>query len=191
MEAAAAPLPYDSKIEYLEGDGLGYINTGIQTGGDIIVKMSLYKTSLNVGKWCFGGCSSIGSNMFGVYHRNTSFDIRFGYRNSYYIGPLYADLPDVVDIEVGNGIFKVAGTSVSYTLATFTGTYGIIIFGLNASTKYLSSVKIKSFYIKKGSLEMDMIPVRVGTVGYMYDRVSGQLFGNDGAGDFVLGPDIV
>lgn len=35
----------------------------------------------------------------------------------------------------------------------------------------------------------DFIPVRKGTVGYLYDRVSGKLFGNAGTGDFVLGPD--
>ena len=39
----------------------------------------------------------------------------------------------------------------------------------------------------------DFIPVRVGSganaVGYMYDRVSGELFGNAGAGAFVIGPD--
>jgi hypothetical protein len=33
--------------------------------------------------------------------------------------------------------------------------------------------------------------VRKGTVGYLYDRVSGKLFGNAGTGDFVLGPDVV
>ena len=37
---------------------------------------------------------------------------------------------------------------------------------------------------------LDLIPVRVGSVGYMYDRVSGRLFGNDGTGVFVLGPDL-
>ena len=40
-----------------------------------------------------------------------------------------------------------------------------------------------------GVVLADMIPVRVGSVGYMYDRVSGQLFGNDGTGDFIVGPD--
>lgn len=34
---------------------------------------------------------------------------------------------------------------------------------------------------------MDLISVRVGQVGYMYDKVSGQLFGNAGTGTFVLG----
>jgi hypothetical protein len=40
-------------------------------------------------------------------------------------------------------------------------------------------------------LVFDGIPVRIGATGYMYDRVSGQLFGNSGTGNFVLGPDVV
>ena len=36
---------------------------------------------------------------------------------------------------------------------------------------------------------MDLIPVRVGQVGYMYDKVSRQLFGNSGTGNFILGND--
>lgn len=35
----------------------------------------------------------------------------------------------------------------------------------------------------------DLISVRVGSVGYMYDRVSEQLFGNQGTGAFIIGPD--
>ena len=33
------------------------------------------------------------------------------------------------------------------------------------------------------------VPVRVGQVGYLFDRVSGQLFGNAGTGAFTIGPD--
>ena len=36
---------------------------------------------------------------------------------------------------------------------------------------------------------IDMIPVRKDGVGYMYDKVTGNFFGNDGTGDFVVGPD--
>ena len=38
-------------------------------------------------------------------------------------------------------------------------------------------------------LARDYIPVRVGQVGYMYDKISNTLFGNLGNGNFVLGPD--
>jgi hypothetical protein len=52
------------------------------------------------------------------------------------------------------------------------------------------------FLVKKVALTyngvcvFDAIPVRVGNVGYMYDKISGQLFGNAGTGDFILGNDI-
>ena len=36
---------------------------------------------------------------------------------------------------------------------------------------------------------IDMIPVRVGTEGAMYDRVSRKLFRNAGTGSFTIGPD--
>ena len=37
---------------------------------------------------------------------------------------------------------------------------------------------------------LDLIPVRKGNIGYMYDRVSGQLFGNQGTGAFIIGNDV-
>jgi hypothetical protein len=33
------------------------------------------------------------------------------------------------------------------------------------------------------------VPVKDNGVGYMYDKVSGQLFGNAGTGSFILGND--
>jgi len=36
---------------------------------------------------------------------------------------------------------------------------------------------------------VDFIPVRKEGVGYMYDKVSRQLFGNSGTGNFILGND--
>ena len=43
---------------------------------------------------------------------------------------------------------------------------------------------------RSGNVIHDFIPVRIGTTGYMYDTISGELFGNAGTGDFTLGPDI-
>ena len=50
----------------------------------------------------------------------------------------------------------------------------------------IMSAKIKD---AEYNILRDFIPVRVGNVGYMYDKVSGQLFGNSGTGSFILGPD--
>ena len=53
--------------------------------------------------------------------------------------------------------------------------------------------KGKTWYVKiykDGVLWYDLIPVRVGTTGYLYDRVSGALFGNQGTGAFSYGNDL-
>ena len=67
------------------------------------------------------------------------------------------------------------------------------IFRLFSSVKNRHGV-ISIYYFKawdeSDNLVLDLIPVRVGNVGYMFDRVSGQLFGNSGTGSFVLGPDV-
>ena len=39
------------------------------------------------------------------------------------------------------------------------------------------------------TLVRDFIPVRIGQTGYLFDKVSRQLFGNSGTGNFILGPD--
>ena len=50
--------------------------------------------------------------------------------------------------------------------------------------------KIYKFAIEENDvLLIDLIPVVKDNVGYMYDKVSGQLFGISGTGDFILGPD--
>lgn len=65
-----------------------------------------------------------------------------------------------------------------------------IIIGGMTSTNY-TYFKLYSFRIDKaGVTELDLIPVRVGAEGFMYDRVSGRLFGNAGTGRFIVGPDV-
>jgi hypothetical protein len=55
-----------------------------------------------------------------------------------------------------------------------------------------AGVGLRIYYCKiydNNNLVRDFVPVRVGTTGYMYDKVSRQLFGNIGSGSFTLGPD--
>ena len=71
---------------------------------------------------------------------------------------------------------------------TFGGTSANLklFYGYNANTKG----KITYYKHIKSNMTIELIPVRIGTVGYMYDKVSRQLFGNSGTGSFTLGPDI-
>ena len=61
---------------------------------------------------------------------------------------------------------------------------------MSASSRWYAKCRVSLLRIySNGVLVRDFIPVRKGTVGYLYDRVSGKLFGNAGSGDFVLGQD--
>ena len=76
---------------------------------------------------------------------------------------------------------------------TFTPLYSIYIGAMNGYKEHNNFTgKIYNVKISQGDeIVMDLIPVRVGTTGYMYDTVSGELFGNAGTGEFILGSDIV
>ena len=58
----------------------------------------------------------------------------------------------------------------------------------------ISGYQIDYYYVKfwdnNNNLVRDFIPVRVGNTGYIYDRVTRKLFGNQGTGSFLLGPDV-
>ena len=71
------------------------------------------------------------------------------------------------------------------------GTNQITLFRMTNSQSYAGKQQISYFkFSRNGELVRDLIPVRVSNVGYMYDKVSGQLFSNDGTGNFVIGPDM-
>jgi hypothetical protein len=75
-------------------------------------------------------------------------------------------------------------------LLTFTSTETTILFTDRANLGFGGAIYYFKIWDESGKLVFDAIPVRVGDVGYMYDKVSGQLFGNAGKGAFVLGSDI-
>lgn len=63
--------------------------------------------------------------------------------------------------------------------------------GTVRTTIEYAGTRIYAIKITKNSIPIrDMIPVRVGQVGCMYDKVSGKFFANQGSGSFTLGPDV-
>ena len=63
--------------------------------------------------------------------------------------------------------------------------------GGTVTSSRIASMRLYGFRMwnLSGTL-IDLIPVRSGNIGYVYDRVSRSLFGNQGTGNFVLGQDI-
>lgn len=184
--------PYDAEIEYLESTGTQYIDTGIIPDADTGIRIcasrpvntnDVYIAGLrnnnNQTRWCIG------------WSNNSKWYWGYGVSYASYVD---ADKVDFRLNYLNDGKIIVEDFSTTLRKLTFVPAYNIRLFG-SAGVKgnYTSAqVKIYSATITQGSrIILDLIPVRVGDVGYMYDRVSGQLFGNAGTGAFVLGSDAV
>ena len=200
MRKESQVTPYQ-RVEYLESSGTQYIDTGIsppQLGDRFLYHVEIMWQSrsnrqlMGAQNICFWGLNAAGRyesfNATAYNGSTTSFDVvefvmaKAGgktYRRFTYI----------------NQELQSSAWSSSSAFATS----NICIFGILETdgqaldTRYPCSCKIRSFRIfndQTGDVYFDAVPVRVGQVGYMYDKVSGQLFGNAGTGDFVIGPDI-
>lgn len=184
------PVSYDSEIEYLQSSGTQFVDTGVipnsETG--IYIKVTklntqdtymcgLRDTTGNT-RWCVGNIPYYGYVTYASNRsvaNNTTYTAYLNYlNNKKFSVPGYGDdvnLPTLSFTPSSNiRLFGSAGVSASYS--KWTG-------------------RMLACKISQGSdVIMDFVPVRVGQVGYMYDKVSGQLFGNVGTGDFILGNDI-
>ena len=184
-------LPYDSKIEYLEATGTQYIDTGIlYSVGMTVFVNAIYTANFStvqilVAPSAAGGCwmgnVPYGSGTFGFSNSNTGALGRSNIRTSlilnYISGKTYL-------------IDKSSMSSKNGNRSTNPTTDSMQIFGVSGN--YLSSAKLYSCQIHDANNNVlaDFIPVRKGTVGYLYDKISGALLGNAGTGSFTLGPDV-
>lgn len=177
------------RIEYLESSGTQYIDTGVYP--DSTYTFDTDVTLLNNGVTTLWGCRS-----FGLHDSlNSQCYLNFNppYFNYFYLFSTSTNLPDNWNSNfkpVLNTMYSLRGITVVPTMSVMT--YPITLFAFNnIGTIAPYTSRIGSFTAYSNGVKVcDMIPVRVGQVGYMYDKVSGQLFGNSGTGNFILGNDI-
>ena len=203
--------PFDSKIEYLQSSGTQYIDTGINY--DFSNKISIdvdiipinSNRSIIISNYCDGNASSIScelggtSNSHAIQPRfyisltsktntsdtwqnaltlNTSYQISYEYNKS-----------NGQKIFISNG----NTSTLTYTGTKYGTTKNLLLFSDHRANKsaIANGLIIKKLKIyKNAQIVRDFISVRIGTIGYLYDNVSEQLFGNNGTGSFTLGPDI-
>ena len=193
--AAPAPLPYDAQVEYLQSTGTQYINTGITpdsaTGFTAMVHSS----------------NSTDSYLIGLRNNNSNTRWGFGHVNTgyYYMYNVAGGTSDRLNEDpatlylnyLNDKKAKIVGTNtktINLPTLSFTPSYNIRLFGSAGVSASYTVWSGKIYYVKisqGSSVIMDLIPVRVGTVGYMYDKIGGNLLSNSGSGSFTLGNDIV
>lgn len=187
-------LPYDAEVEYLESTAGAYIDTGIKASGNLYIKTYLvdYFSENNLGRWTFGGRNAYNNKAFGLYINANTHKVDQAYYNTTTARNLYSSYPQSCWVEMKGGSLKIGNTTHTFAAKTFTSSYNFILFGLQNGASVISSggIRMATTYIDNSTVNLELIPVRVGQVGYMYDKVSGQLFGNAGTGSFVLGNDV-
>jgi hypothetical protein len=194
-------LPYDAEIEYLESTRTQYIKTDIIPTIGYTYKMKFRSTGVVSYGYLFGvnwKDDAGATKFFGLRRQTTQAKFQ---SQGFSIGtvPYEEDIDYDIIINGGdNGIlneFKLSDGRVftyNYKIRVSpTLPMNLLAVNNNGGVDYRNKGRLYSFSIESnGETILDLIPVRVGDVGYMYDRVSGQLFGNQGTGEFVLGPDI-
>lgn len=189
-------LPYDAEVFCIESTGTQYIQLdfGFDKTDEIYAQFSVDPSQKNDKFMVAPQTWNNKNNRFGmgVNDKNNSgvYTCSYGTYNTSYtkITPNIANDGLIHTWEYKDYTFKVADLDIQKQFSisdTFGGTTTNLklFYGYNSNTKgYLKSYK----HIKNGVVVCDLIPVRVGQTGYMYDKVSGQLLGNSGTGDFIV-----
>lgn len=188
--------PYDAKIEYLKSSSSQWIDTGIvptgYTGIEVKFKYNVTTNQMRL----FESRKSDNDLVIGSYINGLGyFATAFSKAGDWLSTNVIADTSvHTLKIDPNLSVYVdgvVKNTRSSRPTATTSENIRLFSYGSYNDNAYRFSGNI--YYVKiwdNDTLVRDFIPVRVGTIGYLYDKVSGQLFGNSGSGSFTLGPDI-
>ena len=211
--ATVRKLPYDAEIEYLEANGVAYIDTGIPVSTEYKIQAKFQLVA---------GTDSQDLAIFSFWNRYNTIEsaLRVGWRRNLNAIAMQcgtttwmpfssAITKNGVHIcEAQNGICTIDEETVTSTPITRSdNTITQHLFGLSFRNDLTyshetqdSSSKIRIWYAKwllENKIVRDFIPVRIGTTGYMYDRANPKggplgngLYPNQGSGDFILGKDV-
>lgn len=205
-------LPYDAAIEYIGTTGTQYIDTGIiqstrnfeltlvaqwtgnassdfeaffgyaNISGGSVPRFQLFK---NNGKWAFGTNSTSASDISVDNNKHTFFVTGNASTNV-----------ETMSVDGGtatNGTSSsegLQGNTIHQYLGGRSNDDGTLGRPSSARFYYLNYKKFADAAHTQLVQEWNLIPVRVGQVGYMYDTISGQLLGDLGSGNFILGNDL-
>jgi hypothetical protein len=188
-------LPYDAEIEYLESKKVAsqVIDTGFVPDQDTVIEavVLLPNFSMNV-HFIYGAGTSLGSNCMEVYTWNditmnvnghktlTSTDVPTNNFIKLYMSGTRIAIYDIDNNLINESLFSTR---------PFTCNTNLVIFGIRNGT-LIGYDTIKSLKVRSENIDVfDFIPVRIGQVGYLYDKVSKQLFGQGDTSAYNLGPD--
>ena len=196
-------LPYDAEVEWLESTGTQYIDTGVFASLNTSVDIKAQFTELFNDNALIAMDNGYGAkDSFALeYYSKFGICLSIGGASPYWktITVITVVTNTWYDISAGRVSAKVNGVRFARVYdsgnpVSFSPLHHLYMFSFGRKGAPIIFGKARIAYSQiydNGVSLRDFIPVRVGDVGYMYDRVSEQLFGNQGTGAFIIGPDAV
>lgn len=195
----AKGLPYDAEVEYLECSSvpneifdmqLDYYPTGTDNIAECEFMILGWKNSTSNGNAIFKAITGGNTgNCYRLIRNGTSSTVlNAGFGNT-------ASAGTAINIQLNTKYnstftsFTAILNDISYPLSTTLGaenTGFLRLFGGSACICRIYSFK----WIKGNNVIFDLIPVRKDGIGYMYNKVTGELIANTDNGVFIIGPDI-
>lgn len=185
----AKTLPYDAEVEYITTDQIGpWINTGVLiTKMSFVINFTLSFTSVTPRKFPLGVYGQSGDGYIAIANGGRV----EGTTPIFYVSD--DGVKHGFSISYNNFIIDGVNYGRSRNYFYLHKTHPLCLFTAQvyyAGTLNAIGCRLHGLQVIDGSnFICDLIPVRVGTTGYMYDKVSGALFGNNGTGAFIVGPD--
>lgn len=197
-------LPYDAEVEYLQSDGLVYINTGIKCASTTSFYLSFTLPddilSNTINACLFGGRVSGSSGNMSVFMGivdDTSHCFRWRYygTDKHTTSSMVGGNTYVFSNLSSANVLSINNINTTITNTTFSTSVDMYLFTINANGSAWAGIDGIRFnggqLYSNDVMVRDYIPVRKNGVGYLYDKVSGELFGNaNSVGAFTYGNDI-
>ena len=198
VPATAPPLPSGyTRLEYIEGTGTQYIDTGVKPDSTMRVKASFDPVSTK-DTFIFGArTGSNNSALFVLLHAASPDSLRDDWGNEKISVPrLSVPISGTIDVDKNANKTTFNGSYVvTHVESTWSGTNNLYAFACNEDgrARQMTKARMRSFDIwKSGEKVRGLVPARRasdGAVG-MYDTVGGTFLGNSGSGVFKAGPEV-
>lgn len=193
---------YDSLVEYVESNGTNYVDTGVAatvscgfslrakiqtvTEGEFPVicgyELSNYNLWLSAYAYYTNEGAIVSASTQGVScdaSGDLVLDIGMNYLDSYNI-VVSSGGTNICQTDLAGSLFEVPGATICLFCA-----------GTESGPMDFSVTRIYEAKISVGSVIVkDLVPVRIGTTGYLYDQISGSILQTLGTGALACGPDV-
>ena len=198
-KAAGKRLPYDAEVEWLESNGEQYVLTNYipRSIDRIIARYVIYQTNSNG--------NSVFTSRFGEWYDEPNYWVFLKLQVDTCIIWAFNAAQVVGEFVAYGSVFECDLDMLNKRIAVYKEGSEPVYKSIEVGVEHKNQPPIRLFpynqknaartrimkfkAIRNGENVADIIAVRKDGVGYMYDRVSEQLFGNAGTGAFIIGPD--